>query len=108
MSYLSKSAKPECLTAIAFLATRVTKCTNDDVEKLDRVLKYVSDTRERGEVMRPVVLGQCVRLFVDAAYGVHYDGRSHTGNCVVIGDVGAVHCRSGKQCIVDKSSTEAG
>ena len=32
LSYLSKRAKPECLTAMAFLATRVTRCTTDDVE----------------------------------------------------------------------------
>ena len=49
----------------------------------------------------------CVRLYVDAAYGVHGDGKSHTGSCVVIGDVGAVHCKSCKQSIVTKSSTEA-
>jgi hypothetical protein len=47
-----------------------------------------------------------VRLFVDASYGVHKDGKSHTGSCVVIGDVGAVHCRSSKEDIVVKSSTE--
>ena len=51
--------------------------------------------------------GITVELFVDASYGVHYDGKSHTGSCVVIGDVGAVHCRSSKQLIVTKSSTEA-
>ena len=37
---------------------------------------------------------------------MHVDGKSHTGSCVVIGDVGAVHCRSAKQGIVAKSSTE--
>jgi hypothetical protein len=31
-----------------------------------------------------------VHLFVDASYGVHADERSHTGSCVVIGDLGAV------------------
>jgi hypothetical protein len=25
-----------------------------------------------------------VRLYVDASYGVHKDGKSHTGSCVVI------------------------
>jgi hypothetical protein len=35
----------------------------------------------------------------------HKDGKSHTGSCVVIGDVGAVHCRSTKQEIVVRSST---
>ena len=51
--------------------------------------------------------GIVVRLYVDASYGVHRDGKSHTGSCVVIGDVGAVHCRSTKQGIVAKSSIEA-
>jgi hypothetical protein len=57
-------------------------------------------------VLRPGVLGMVVRLFVDASCGVHKDGKSHTGSCVVIGDVGAVHCRSTKQGIVVTSSTE--
>ena len=107
LSYLAKRAKPECLTAVAYLATRVTRCTTDDVEKLKRVMKYVAATRDRGVVFRPGQLGICVRVFIDAAYGVHSDGRSHTGSCVVIGDVGAVHCKSSKQSIVTKSSTEA-
>ena len=46
-------------------------------------------------------------MLIDAAYGVHPDGRSHTGSCVVVGDRGAVHCKSAKQQIVTKSSTEA-
>lgn len=107
LAYLAKRARPECLTAVAYLATRVTKCTDDDVDKLKRVLKYIAKTRERGVVLRPGRLGVCVRVYVDAAYGVHSDGKSHTGSCVVIGDVGAVHCKSSKQSIVTKSSTEA-
>ena len=106
-SYLAKRAEPECLTAVAYLATRVTRCNTDDVAKLKRLLKYVSDTRERGVVLRPGSMGICVRVFIDASYGVHADGKSHTGSCVVIGDVGAVHCKSSKQSIVTKSSTEA-
>ena len=47
-----------------------------------------------------------VRAFVDTAYSVNYNGKSHTGVCVVIGDVGDVHCNSEKQKIVTKSSTE--
>jgi hypothetical protein len=44
---------------------------------------------------------------VDALYGVRADRPSHTGSCIVIGDVGAVHCKSTKQQIVTKSSMEA-
>ena len=93
--------------AVAFLATRVNKCTTDDVDKLQRLVRYIHTTRDIGVVLRPGAGGITVRLFVDASYGVHSDGRSHTGSCVVIGDVGAVHCRSSKQLIVTKSSTEA-
>jgi hypothetical protein len=58
-------------------------------------------------VLRSRALGIVVRLYVDASYGVHKDGKSLTGSCVVIGDVGAVHCRSTEQEIVVKSSTES-
>ena len=77
------------------------------MDKLKRLIKYIADTKDRGVVLRPGAMGICVRVFIDAAYGVHPDGKSHTGSCVVIGDVGAVHCKSSKQSIVTKSSTEA-
>ena len=105
--YLAKRTKPECLTAVSYLATRVNKCTVDDIEKLQRLVRYINATRGTGVVLMPGAGGITVKLFVDASYGVHYDGKSHTGSCVVIGDVGAVHCRSSKQLIVTKSSTEA-
>ena len=48
LAYLAKRGKPERLTAVAFLSTRVTKCTNHDVEKLDRQVRYVRYGREMG------------------------------------------------------------
>jgi hypothetical protein len=105
--YLAKRTKPECLTTVSFLATRVHRCTVDDVEKLQRLVRYLHGTRREGVMFRPGSRGVSVQLYVDASYGVHVDGRSHTGSCVVIGDTGAVHCRSSKQLIVTKSSTEA-
>ena len=105
--YLAKRARPDCLTAVAFLATRVSKCDEDDISKLKRLVKYIRATQDRGLIFRIGAGGISVRLLVDAAYGAHEDGKSHTGSCVVIGDVGAVHCKSTKQHIVTKSSTEA-
>ena len=52
MLYLAKRARPDCLTAVVFLATQVTRCTTDDLAKLDRLLKYVHSTRERGILFR--------------------------------------------------------
>ena len=87
---------------MAFLATRVTKCTTDDLVKLDRLMRYVWATRHRGIVFAPGSKGIVVSVLIDAAYGVHPDGRSHTGSCIVVGNRGAVHCKSAKQQIVTK------
>jgi hypothetical protein len=48
-----------------------------------------------------------VRAWVDAAYGVHSDGKSQTGSAITVGAYGTVHAKSVKQKIVTKSSTEA-
>ena len=105
--YLAKMARPDCLTAVSFLATRVNRCTSDDLAKLQRLMRYVNMTKERGVMFSPGETGIEVSVLIDAAHGVHPDGKSHIGSCVVIGDVGAVHCKSAKQQIMTKSSTEA-
>jgi hypothetical protein len=65
--YLAKRIRPECVTAVAYLATRVTKCNGDDVEKLFRR----GPTETKRVILQPGVLGICVRLYVDVSYGVH-------------------------------------
>jgi exosome complex RNA-binding protein Rrp4 len=105
--YAAKRVRPECLTAVAFLTTRVQVCDEDDVGKLRRLLGYILGTRERGIVLR-VGGAMVVRVYIDAAYGVHTSsGKSHTGCAVVVGAAGPVYVKSGKQKIVTKSSTEA-
>jgi hypothetical protein len=103
---MAMRARPDCLTAVSFLSTRVTKPDVDDSSKLVRLLKYIRKTRERGIVIKVGSRGMVVRQFIDVAYGVHYDGKSHTGNAVIIGDAGLVMAKSTKQKIVVKSSTE--
>ena len=41
------SVRPECLTAVAFLSTRVHECDIDDLAKLRRLPGYVLGTRDR-------------------------------------------------------------
>jgi hypothetical protein len=55
------------------------------VEKLARLLKYVNDTKGRGIVLRIGNKGVHVSVYIDAAYGVHHDKKSHTGSAVVVG-----------------------
>jgi hypothetical protein len=58
-------------------------------------------------VLKPGDEGIEVKCYVDAAYGVHADGKSVTGSVVTIGDAGPVRAKFSKQKIVTKSSTEA-
>jgi hypothetical protein len=107
MLWLAKRARPECLVAVSFLSTRVTKCDRDDLNKLKRLLGYLRATRERGIVLR---IGNEVevRAYIDAAYGIHTDcGKSHTGCAIVVGESGPVDTKSSRQSITTKSSTEA-
>ena len=79
--------------------------TEQDHSKLDRVLRYLNATADLGltlEVSDPItVLG-----YIDASYGVHVDGKSHTGTVITLGK-GIVYAKSSKQKVVSKSSTEA-
>jgi len=107
--YVSKRVRPECLTAVSFLTTRVHACNQDDVAKLNRVLGYILATKDRGVTLR---IGEHmgVKAYIDAAYGVHTNsGRSHTGCSIVLGlnGSGPVEVKSSKQKSTTKSSTEA-
>jgi hypothetical protein len=105
--YIAKRTRPDILVAIAFLTTRVTKCDSDDMSKLHRVISYLNRTMDRGVTLRigngPIL----VRCYIDAAYAVHQDAKSHTGCCVILGESGSCYMKSAKQKIVTKSSTEA-
>ena len=105
--YLAKRTRPDCLTTVSYLATRVKECNKKDCEKLDRLIIFIAGTVDRALRFRPGSEGLRVSVYADAAFAVQWDGRSHTGSCVVIGDSGPVHCSSRKQGIVTKSSTEA-
>jgi hypothetical protein len=108
--YLSKRARPDLLLAISNLATRVTKATNADKDKLDRIIRYMHQSYHAGHKgikLTPGPEGIQPFGFFDASYGVHADGKSHTGACIMIGAAGPVSTDSTRQSIVTKSSTEA-
>ena len=63
-------------------------------------------TRTQGLRLECNETGMEIYTFVDAAYGVHIDGKSHTGACISLGK-GTMYNRSTKQKIFSKSSTEA-
>jgi hypothetical protein len=90
-----------------FLSTRVTRCDSDDLRNLVRLLRYIHSNVHRGIRFSPGTSGFQVCCWIDAACGVHADGKSHTGGVVTVGDSGPIHAKSSKQINVTKSSTEA-
>jgi hypothetical protein len=103
--YLATRVRPDILLAIAFLATRVKAPTFEDQGKLERVLKYLNNTKGKSLVFEPrgklVVEG-----FIDAAFGCHQDSKGHTGTVVTVAGC-MVKVSSSKQKIVTKDSTES-
>ena len=102
--YLAKRARPDLLTTVAFLTTRVKKPTKQDLDKLIRMLKYLRGTASMGiELMyKPGV----IEAYVDASHCVHADGKSQSGLFLTLGS-GGYNVKSSKQKMVAKSSTEA-
>ena len=103
--YLAKRVRPEILTAISFLSSRVSCATVEDMSKLNRVLAYLNVEPNLGLVLEAHQQLE-IHAYVDASYGVHADGKSHTGGVISIGS-GAAFVKSSKQKLVSKSSTEA-
>jgi hypothetical protein len=103
--YLAKRARPDILTVVIFLCTRVQDATVQDRDKLDRVLGYLQWTEDYVLVLRPYVAGK-ITVYVDAAYALHSDSKSHTGVVIYAGET-LVYVSSKKQKCMSKSPTEA-
>lgn len=105
--YLAKRTAPELLPAISFLSSRVHSPTDEDWAKLERVLKYLNANPKCQIVLS---IGDdntlLVVIYADASYGVHLDGKSHTGIVIFVGGA-LVFVSSSKQKLVTKSSSEA-
>ena len=103
--YVALRGCPDILLAVVFLASRVSKATLQDQAKLKRLLEYLYGTYDL-----PLILGaddiHTLYTFVDASYAVHEDMKSHTGGVITFGR-GGIACKSAKQKLVTKSSTEA-
>jgi hypothetical protein len=82
--YVSKRARPDLSTAIAFLTTRVWAPDINDWRKLSHMMEYL-----RVDRLRPLILsadGSGVLMwYVDVSFAVHPNMRSHTGGGLTMG-----------------------
>lgn len=103
--YVSLRTRMDILLPVIFLCTRVSVSTVQDRAKLKRVLEYVNGTLDLTYTLGADDLKR-FRTWVDASYAVHPDMRSHMGGGLSFG-TGALLCKSSKQKLNTKSSTEA-
>ena len=103
--YVAIRARMDILLAVIFLCTRVSKCTEQDQRKLKRLFQYLHGTLDLTYTVGADNMGK-TRSWVDASYAVHPDFKSHTGGVISLGRGGLV-CKSSKQKLNTKSSTEA-
>ena len=102
--FIATQTRMDILPALLFLCTHQGKATAEDWQKLRRLMQYLDDTK-----MIPHNIGADSLLrfhtFVDIAYAVHDNIKSHTG-CVLSLGCGAIYAKSGRQSLNVKSSTE--
>jgi hypothetical protein len=103
--FLCKRARPDIQPAIALLATRVQSLNKQDWSKLLKVLAHLNHKSEEVLILQ-INNSPCIKWYVDAAFAVHHDKKSHTGANMTLGN-GSIYSMSTKQKINTRSSTEA-
>ena len=103
--FVCKRARPDIQLPIAFLSTRVKEPDIDDWKKLTRMMKYLNKTKDLVLILNSNNTN-IIKWWIDAAYAVHPNMRSHTGGCMSLGG-GMIYNTSIKQKLNVKSSTEA-
>ena len=103
--YITKRARPDLETTIAYFCTRFTKSDTDDWEKLQRLISFIKGTINDTRITGAKNLHE-IFTWIDAAYAVNPDMKSQTGGTMSMG-LGILHGKSSKQKLNVKSSTEA-
>ena len=109
-AFAASRTYPECLPSAAVYASRFVVATEEDFHRLRRSISYLGRDPEHCLVLQPGSLSLVASA--DASYGVHTDGKSHSGICVGFKGCDGVAdsffiFSSSKQSIVTTSSCEA-
>ena len=103
--FACKRARPDIQPTVATLCTRVKEPNQDDWNKLIRLLKYINGTREDRLHLSADDLS-IIKWYVDVAFAVHPDFKSHTGGGMTFGTGMPINA-SRKQKLNTRSSTES-
>ena len=112
LAFLANMTRPDILTALSALSTRVNCTNNSDYDKLDRIWRYVYSTKHLNIVLKPESL--VIHGISDASYAGNSDRKSQSGIILSLGFdgtsnnvTGNVYSSSKKQKTVVTSACEA-
>ena len=103
--YLGIKTQPEIILASSFLNHRLIKPTEEEGEKLERLLKHLNGSKDVKIFISPSCEGE-IECFVDASFAKHENAHSHTGAMRLLGGT-PIAFKSSKQKILTLNSTEA-
>ena len=103
--YLAKRVRPEILTAVIFLTGRVNCATEQDRDKLNRVLHYLNYYPKLGIGLSTTGTNM-IFSFIDVSFATEVDYKSRTGVVISLGG-GPVYAESSKQKLNTTGSTES-
>lgn len=101
--FLSKRARPDNMTVISFLCTRVQCAAHEDQCKIDYILGYLQLTKQEKLVLCLSKLFM-IEAYIDVAFALHSDSKSHSGKIIFVG-VTMVSAASRKQKCITKNPT---
>jgi hypothetical protein len=103
--YITKRARPDTCTSVAYLTTRVREPDQDDWAKLTHLIRYLRGTRTLPLILSAAGTG-ILKWWVDGSFATHPSMRGHTGGGLSMGR-GFPVVTSTKQKLNTRSSTES-
>lgn len=105
LMYLARRVRPDILYKASLLATKSSNYTQQDFETALRIIRHVRETSSLG-ISYSRHNPEKMRVFADASFACHPDGKGHTGILITFGGSPVIF-RSNKQKTVAKSTTDS-
>ena len=108
LAIIAQRTRPDILCTVTFLQSWCKNPSAKHVRALNQLISYVVRTQAKGLRFDPDAEPKIV-AYVDASFSGHYDGSSHAGMVLGLGEEvrSLIVCRSGKIPLISDSSTEA-
>eukprot|EP00543_Licmophora_paradoxa_P019109 CAMPEP_0202474244 /NCGR_PEP_ID=MMETSP1360-20130828/92277_1 /ASSEMBLY_ACC=CAM_ASM_000848 /TAXON_ID=515479 /ORGANISM="Licmophora paradoxa, Strain CCMP2313" /LENGTH=362 /DNA_ID=CAMNT_0049101351 /DNA_START=30 /DNA_END=1118 /DNA_ORIENTATION=- len=104
LMHVALRARSDLCPAVSFLTSRVSTPTKQDRDKLKRLLEFILSTINDKSYLGADDLSKFA-MYVDVAFAVHHDRKSHTGGVITF-STGGLMVSSTKHRLVGRSSTE--